>query len=366
MRITVFRIRLCATVLGCIILAASLFDWMRLLQVADGYSWVGVEASSAPGLETAEVWQVRASCTRSFFVKALFQAKAKLKAYYDRAPEEVRAWHNGEMRIDAVERSQEQRGAGTAVKMRHSRRTEADAEREAWLQVQYAEWFATVYELEIEKKRWQQRLENVADQNLVISDSTRKSFAAYSINDDGAEGANAFERHVLFLLGLSGFAKDEEQALKSDCVKVTPIKKIFTQTSAMRELWHWPFNHIAAFSLGLELILVSILFVPIALWIRAGDLRVSGNYLRRSTRRLVARTMTLHRRKFILDTFSALHLHIRARLVPALVRIFAQLAAAAKYFHGRLLVMARTISLNNGSSSMQQNARDRRPNSNDG
>lgn len=330
MRIPVFHIRLCATVLGCVILAVSFFDWMRLLQIADGYAWVSVDASSAPGLETAEVWQARASCTHPFFVKALLQAKAKLKAYYDRAPGEVLAWGN---RIDAVERWQ-QRGAATAVKTQYSRRAEAGAGREAWLHAQHAEWFATVYKLEMEEKRWQQRLENVADQNLVLGDSTRKSFAAYSIHDNGAEGGNAFERHVLFLLGLSGFAKDEEQVLKLDCVNITPIKKIFTQTSAMRELWHWPVNHIAAFSLGLELILVSIFFVPIALWIRAGDLQVSGSYLRRSTRRLVANTMTLHRRKFILDSFSALHLRIQARLLPAFARISAQLATAAKPFTG--------------------------------
>jgi len=258
---------------------------MRLFQIADSYAWVEVEASSAPALEMVEVWQARASCTRPFFVKALLEAKTKLKAYYARAPEEVQASR------DRFERSREQRSSTTVIKTQVSRHAETDAELEAWLHVQHAEWFATVYKLEMEEKRWQQRLESVADQNLVLGDSTRKGFAAYSIQGNGAESGNAFERHVLFLLGLSGFAKDEEQALTLNCVNITPMKKIFTQTSAMRGLWHWPFNRIAAFSLGLELILVSVFLVPIALWIRAGDLRVSRNYLRRSIGRVVAKIL---------------------------------------------------------------------------
>ena len=253
---------------------------MRLFQIPDSYAWVGVEASSAPALELVEVWQAKASCTRPFFVKALLAAKTKLKAYYAHAPEEVQASR------DRFERSKEQHGSTAAIKTQVSH-TETDAELEAWLHAQHAEWFATVYKLEMEEKRWQQRLESVADQNLVLGDSTRKGFAAYSIQGDGAESGDAFERHVLFLLGLSGFAKDEEQALKLNCVNITPMKKIFRHTSVLRDLSHWPFNHIAAFSLGLELILVSVFLVPIALWIRTGDLRVSRNYLRRSIGRVV-------------------------------------------------------------------------------
>jgi len=308
------------------------------LPVADGYAWVGVDASSTPGLETAEVWQARASCTRPFFVKAVLQAKAKLKAYYGRAPAEVQAWRN---RFDAIGPG-EPRVFPTVLKTQGRPRTRADAEREAWLHVQNAEWFATVYKLEMDEKRWRQRLENVADQKLVVGDSTRKSFAAYSIQGNGTEGGRPFERHVLFLLGLSGFARDEEQALKLDCLNITPITKIFTQTSAMRELWLWPFNHIAAFSLGFELILVGIFFVPIALWIRAGDLRVSGNYIRRSIMRLVAKAVTLPRRKIILDAFFALHLRIRVGLVPAIARISAQGARAVKAFLGQFLAMAKS------------------------
>jgi len=258
---------------------------MRLFQIADGYVWVGVEASSAPALELAEVWQARASCTRPFFVKALLEAKLKLKAYYERAPEEVQASRY------LSEVSREQRGSAAVIKTRVSRQAEADAELEASLHVQHAEWFATVYKLEIEEKRWRQRLVSVADQNLVLGDSTRRGFAAYSIHGEGAESGNALERHVLFLLGLSGFAKDEEQAIKLNCVNITPVKKIFTHTSAMRELWHWPFNHIATFSLGLELIMVSVFFVPIVLWIRAGDLRASKNYLRRLIGRVAAKIL---------------------------------------------------------------------------
>jgi hypothetical protein len=279
LRITILHIRACATVLGCVILAASFFDWMRLFQIADRFVWVGVEASGAPALELAEVWQAKASCTRPFFVKALLESKLKLKAYYERAPEEVQASRY------FSEGSREQRGSAAVIKTKVSRQAEADAELEASLHVQHAEWFATVYKLELEEKRWRQRMESVADQNLVLGDSTRRSFAAYSIHGEGAQDGNALERHVLFLLGLSGFAKDEEQAVKLNCVSITPIKKIFTHSSAMRELWYWPFNYIATFSLGLELIMIGVFLIPIVLWIRTGDLRVSKNYLSRSIRR---------------------------------------------------------------------------------
>jgi hypothetical protein len=291
---------------------------MQVPQIADGYTWVGAEALSTPGPETAEVWQVKASCTRPFFVKALLKTKFKLKAYYDRAPEEIRVWRNREMRIDAAGRAPEQGSSAIAVNTQYGRRAADDAEREAWLHAQYAEWFATVDKLEMDEKQWQQRLVSAADQDLVLGESTRKSFSAYSVDDIGGEGGNAFERHVLFLLGLSGFANEDEQALRSDCVTITPIKKISTQTAAMHELWYWPFNHSAAFFLGLELILMAIFLVPIALWIRAGNLRTSKNHLRRSTRHLVAKTATLHQRKLIFDTFSAYHLHILLKLLPPL------------------------------------------------
>jgi hypothetical protein len=69
----------------------------------------------------------------------------------------------------------------TAVKTQDSRRANA-AEREAWLHAQHAEWFATVFKLEMEEKRWRQRLLNVSDQNVVLGESIRKSFAASTIH----------------------------------------------------------------------------------------------------------------------------------------------------------------------------------------
>lgn len=299
LRSTVSRIRLSITLLGCAVLGASLSDWARNLHAGeDEYTWVGLDSSSAPAIETAEIWQTSASCERPFFIKAVLRSKAELKAYYDLAPEEIRAWRNHQVHSERLQPPAEQRGLYRLVNGEQDGRwpDTAQMEYDAKLHAQYAEWYATVSKLMDRESQWGQRLTNVADQRVILSEATRRSFSAYSGQDIELVSAKGyFEHYVVFLLGLGGFSNDEEQAIKRDCVNIIQVKKVFKNLYYLREIWRWPIDHVAAFSLGLELAFVGMLFVPIVLWIGTGDSQLVKRNIGNVARRLVMRVRTVYR-----------------------------------------------------------------------
>lgn len=328
LRSSVSRLRFSIAVLGCAVLGASLVSWAHAQHTAaDAHAWVGLESSSAPAVEAAEIWQTSAGCVRPFFVKAVLRSKAKLKAYYDLAPDEVRAWRNRQERRESLHPALDQKGPYRFVSADADvNREVAQSEYDATLHAQYAEWFATVSKLTIQESQWERRLTNVADQKVIISDAARRGFAAYSGQEpELANAKGGFEHYVLFLLGLGGFSSDEEQAIEHNCVVVTPVKKIAQNVHYWREIWRWPIDHAVAFSMGLELILGGLFFVPIALWIRTGDFAVVKRHVGTMARELATTVATLHRRQSVLDLLSkvrtislgslrALLDHIRARL----------------------------------------------------
>lgn len=316
---TVARIRFALSVLGFVVLGASLFNWAQALHTArHQFTWLGAEASNAPALDTAEIWQVSARCVRPYFIRAALRSKAKLKAYYELAPEAVRARLN---RSAGIPRSSGPKSWYRLVKNQPDNRSAddngADMEYAALLHVQYAEWYANVFKLEIEANRWQQRLIGVTDQRLMLSESARKSFDAYSGRDTTAlGGANGFDGQVLATLGLGGFAREEEQALKSDCVKISLVNKVPASPSYLGELWRWPVEQTAAFALGLELILTGIFLVPITLWIGTGNPQCAAQHVRDEANRLVARVRNFDKVKFIADALERLHaIRTRSRVV---------------------------------------------------
>jgi hypothetical protein len=335
LRITVSHIRLCITVLGCAVLAGSLFDWAQAMRASEhGYAWVPIASSSATALETAEIWQASAGCERPYFVRAAFQSKARLKSYYDLAPDEVRAWRNRSNHSENLKPAAEQRGlyrvASTAEQ--DGRRRNAEMEYEARLHAQHAEWYATVYKLEIQASQWEQRLTNVSDQKVIIGEATRKSFEANSTPAAGSANANGnFDSHVLSLLGLGGFPNDDEKAIEADCVQITPVKKILENPNYFKEIWRWPVDRAAAFAIGLELVLIGLLFAPIVIWLVTGDREAVKRYMRRSVRRLVTKIRAIPKNRFIVGSLAV----IRAFLVRA-----------------RALLMTR---LNNGAAEIYPN-----------
>jgi hypothetical protein len=324
LRITISQIRLCITVLGCAVLAGSLFDWAQALRAAErGYAWEGIGSSSAPALETAEIWQASAGCERPYFVRAALQSKTKLKSYYDLAPDEVRAWRNRSTRSDnnpAAEQRSVYRVASTAEQ--DGRRRNADMEYEARLHAQHAEWYATVYKLEIQANQWEHRLNNVSDQKVIIGEATRKSFEANSVPAAGSASTNGnFESHVLSLLGLGGFPSDDEKAIEADCVQITPVKKVLQDPNYFAEIWRWPIDRAAAFAIGLELVLIGLLLPPIIVWLVTGDPEAVKRYIRRSARRFVAKVRALYRSKFVGGALAVM----RAFLVRARVFLMTRL-----------------------------------------
>jgi hypothetical protein len=303
LRITVSRIRIFFAVLGCAILSASLYDWAQNLRAAEaGYAWVRADSPNAPAVETAEIWQVAASCVRPFFVNAALQAKNALNNHYALAPEAVRAWGTRPLseglqpaanQTDGLYRLvNEQGGPG---------QNSAQMERGAMLHVRYAEWYANLFKLEVQAHEWERRLADIADQSVTVSEATRKSFGAYSGRGiKQAGGGGDFDHYLVVLLGLGGFADDQEQAIRADCVKFIPVKEIFKSANYLGEIWRWPGEEAVAFSFGLELVLMAILFIPIDLWIATGDLRVVRRYFGEEISRLMARLRSLPRSKFAL------------------------------------------------------------------
>jgi hypothetical protein len=280
-RLIVYRIRLTVIALGCALLGVSLFDWVQAAHSkANGFVWVAAEMPSAPALETAQIWEAPASCTRPYFITALMTAKARLKAHHDRAPEAVRAWQNNPRRDNPRFASADDD---------QQRRSDADLEYDATLHARYAEWYAAVFRLKTDESQWEQRLDGVADQRVVLTDPPRRN------GQDYANGKTNFERSVLYLLGLGGFPADLEYGLRKNCIHITPIKKIAVSVNYLSEMWRWPVDYVAAFSLGFELILVGVLFVPIGLWVLTGNAESARLYVRRKARRLARRIGVLYR-----------------------------------------------------------------------
>jgi len=283
------RIRLCIGALGCAVLVTSLISWAHSLHVAAGqYTWVTLDPSSrVPAAETAELWQVPASCVRPYFVRALFRSKAKLEAHYNAAPEEVR------------ERLNPRANPGQSVKPAAWHPPESGSQSEAGrsnpygeyvaaLQVKYAEWYAALFKLEIEAGNWQQRLLDVVDQTLILGAASRTSFGAYSRGARKLTGPqDDFDGSLLTALGLGGLSSDEQLSLKSECVTIRPVMASFRDPNYLGALWHWPLDCLAEFSFGLELTLIAIFFGPIILWLGTGDLKARP-HLRALTHRLGA------------------------------------------------------------------------------
>lgn len=258
--------------------------------------WVDAAASNRPALDSAEIWQVSARCVRPYFIRAALRSKAKLKAYYDQAPEAVRARLN---RSSSVPPSAAPKSWYRLVKNQPDN-NDLDGEYAALLHVQYAEWYANVFKLEIDASRWQQRLTGVTDQRLTLSESARKSFD-FGRNTAVPTATNGFDSQVLATLGLGGFPKDEEQALKTDCVKIALVNKVLASPHYLRELGRWPVEQTAAFALALELILLGIFIVPMTLWIGTGDAQLAAQHIRDAANRLVTKVRSFDWKKRVSD-----------------------------------------------------------------
>lgn len=254
MRNTASRSRWSLIALGCAVLGWSLFSW-ALSPRDNEYAWVDFNSSSAPATETAQIWRTSASCLRPYLVKASLRSKAKLRAFYEFAPQEVRAARNREYHLASGEQD---------YKLQNIPQREYDAT----LHAQHAEWYATVARLAIEENQWEQRLINVVDQTVMIGKSTRQTFRAYSgLKVAGVSAQGDLDHYVLFLLGLGGLPGDEELAIELNCVSMTPAKRVVITAPLLTQIWRWPIDHIVAFTLGSELVFLGVLYLPIARWV---------------------------------------------------------------------------------------------------
>ncbi|MGA8356533.1 MAG: hypothetical protein WB772_04180 [Xanthobacteraceae bacterium] len=234
------------------------------------------------------------------------------------APEAVRAWHSRPMSEGPQPPANQSGGLYRLVNERDSRgQDSAQMERGAMLHVRYAEWYADLFKLEVQAHEWERRLADIADQSVTVSEATRKSFGAYSgrgIEQAGDRGD--FDHYLLVLLGLGGFADDQEQVIRADCVKFIPVKKIFKSANYFGEMWRWPVDHAAAFSFGLELMLIGILFIPIDLWIATGDARAVRRHIAEEVTRF-ASTVFSYACKFVSRLLAILYTVLRAIVLGA-------------------------------------------------
>ena len=304
-RTALSRIGLPITLLGFAVLGISLYRWTqtspphRLYYTEDEYQWVRVDSSNAPAVETDELWHAPASCQLPYFVKATMQAKVKLKAHNDLAPDEIQVWRNfrpalqppSDKTDSVLKRGQEKTGRGTA-----------EMDYDAELHAKYTEWYVTMSKLEERVKNWERRLSNVADRTITFGEARRRSADARNIGDHiEQESVNSgLERYALFLMGLGGFSNEQEQSIKADCINVVRVKKIIATRRYYTEIWRWPVDHAAMFWFGLELVLVGAFFSPIARWISSDDSQ-SARHLREAAKRLYTRNIP--RSKFSFTAF---------------------------------------------------------------
>jgi hypothetical protein len=285
------RVGVLIGLLGFAVLGLSLYAWAgngphhRLYYTEDEYAWVPLDASNVPAIATDEIWRAPADCQLPYFVKAAVQAKAKLKAYNDAAPEEIRALRERADRRLTLQRAADKTPFDYFLKREQQGRAQdiAGTDYDAELHAKYTEWYVTVSKLEEQVKQWEQRLNDVADRGAAFSE-TRLG----SADRRGFSGTDRdLERRAFSLLGLGGFSEDQQQAIKAACVRVIPIKKIVARTHYHTDVWRWPFDHVATFWFGLELVLVSVLFRPIATWIRTGDVQAAWRHARDAAKRLL-------------------------------------------------------------------------------
>jgi hypothetical protein len=269
------RLRLCIGVSGCAVLVTSFLSWALSLHAADGrFTWVKIDPSHAASAETAELWHVSASCVRPYFVRAALRSKAKLEAHYKAAPAEVRARLNAQAYPAQSVQPATWNPSESGRQNQTGRSSDPYGEYVAALQVKYAEWYAALFRFEIEAGKWQQRLLDVADQTVLLSAASRASFGAYAGGDIKLTGLPGdFDGSLLTALGLGGLSSDEQMSLKSACVTISPVMQSFHNPRVLGQLWRWPVDCLAEFSLGLELVLVSIFFAPIAAWLGIGNLQ---------------------------------------------------------------------------------------------
>jgi hypothetical protein len=300
------RVGVLIGLLGLGVLAASLYGWAgngpyhRLYYAEDQYDWVAVDASNAPAIETGKIWRAPADCQLPYFVKAAVQAKAKLKTYNDAAPEEIRALRERADRRVTLQRAPDKTPFDYFVKREQQGRAQdiAGTDYDAELHAKYTEWYVTVSKLEEQVKQWEGRLNDVADRGAAFSE-TRLA----STDRRGVSGTDRdLERRTFSQLGLGGFSDDQQQAIKAACIRVVPVKKIVTRTHYHTDVWRWPFDHVATFWLGLELVLVGALFGPIGTWISTGDIKAALRHARdaaehflATANRFVATNMVLFR-----------------------------------------------------------------------
>jgi hypothetical protein len=346
----VSRIRLSLIVLGCAVLGTSLAIWAQSSRGSeDGHLWSNAASSPASGDETAEIWRASASCERPYFIRAVLRTKAALKAYYNAAPQQVRAWREQPNFREALASSAGYQRISDSTRYSQSarRRDIAAMEYDATLHVQYAEWFATVSKLEIQESQWEQRLRDVADQRMILGEATRRNFKAYGGADVGQPAAKRdFEHYVLFLLGLGGFPAAEEDAITASCVTIMPVM-VSAGAITIANIWRWPVDHVAAVSFGLELVLIGLLFVPLSIWIGTGDFRLAMRHLGGEARKLLALAPKLLRhiggeaRRFLaIARALARHGGRGARRLPALARSAQRYLSGAA---GRMLAFAQSL-----------------------
>ncbi|MGB7034786.1 MAG: hypothetical protein WBD71_04610, partial [Xanthobacteraceae bacterium] len=340
LRITVLRVRVFFAVLGCAILGASLVDWAQALHASEsGYAWVRTQSSSAPAVETAEIWRTAASCMRPFFIDAALRSKARLKTYYDAVPAEVQAWRTRPSFSGGGSSTAQRNESYRLISDRQNPgQTAAQLERGAMLHARYAEWYANVFKLEIEEHRWEERLKTIADQSVTVNEATRKSFSA-GRGTARAAPTGDFDHNLLTLLGLDGFSRDQEQVLLARCVSIVPVKKIFQSANYAGELWRWPVDGAAAFSFGAELLLIAIFFVPIDLWLATGNMRAARRHLAATATRLAVRIHRHGRRygfRFLNALFGILGVVARATHAIFTARIGSGAAVGQIHFVAKL------------------------------
>jgi len=286
------RVGVLIGLLGLGVLAASLYGWSgngpqhRLYYAEYEYAWVPADASNAPAVETGEIWRAPADCQLPYFVKAAVQAKAKLKTYNEAAPEEIRALRERADRRVTLQRAPGKTPFDYFVKREQEGRAQdiAGTDYDAELHAKYTEWYVTVSKLEEQVKQWEERLNGIADRGAAFSETRVSSADRRELVGTDRD----LERRALSQLGLGGFADDQQQAIRTACVRVVAVKKIVARTYHHTDVWRWPLDHVATFWLGLELVLVGALFGPIGTWIRTGDAQAAWRQVRDAAMRFLA------------------------------------------------------------------------------
>jgi hypothetical protein len=228
---------------GLTLLFASLYTWTHvsyanaIIGREDEFKWVRSDASEAPGLQSNEIWELSAVCTKPYLSAWLEKLRNDLKNHIEAKPEEIKLYER---------RVQVRRTAKSEPLQKAEEASEAIAVRGNNLRRFMDESF-----LKDKIKTANRQITNVHDMEYLRSDFL----------DHMSSGS------VLHKFGVNELNEDTAREVYLRCINKSEIKKIVAATHYYTNIGRWPAEHPVAFWIGILATTIGAFLRPLVAWV---------------------------------------------------------------------------------------------------